>query len=58
MSSHDYSMTMGARIHRFQRKRDESGGGIKDGTFEAIKAYLNYKHTSEYVRDLPLHPRR
>jgi len=31
---------------------------IKGGTCDAIKGYLNYKHTSGYVRNLPLHPRR
>jgi hypothetical protein len=58
VSSHD-SYEYGRRyLRELEFRNGDSEDNIKGGTCEAIKAYLNYKHTLEYVRDLPLHPRR
>ncbi|KAK0636122.1 hypothetical protein B0T17DRAFT_69023 [Bombardia bombarda] len=53
MSSRNVKETMPSlRRHRVK------SSSIKGGIVGATKAYLNYKHTKGYVRNLPLHPRR
>ncbi|KAF7558197.1 hypothetical protein G7Z17_g15 [Cylindrodendrum hubeiense] len=53
---HGYRDWFVRKLERRSKIREEDT--ITDGTKEAIEAYLNFEHKSDYGHYLPLHPRR